>query len=89
MEADTDFRNNSLSLVNKITKLLERLVDYRNIKPGDEHRNQKLSCIVNLMVDLYETRLSCGLFTCFVEFLQRDRPSQRIHPLHTQAVCYP
>eukprot|EP00800_Vazella_pourtalesii_P012913 TRINITY_DN3023_c0_g1_i4.p1 TRINITY_DN3023_c0_g1~~TRINITY_DN3023_c0_g1_i4.p1 ORF type:complete len:841 (-),score=170.33 TRINITY_DN3023_c0_g1_i4:233-2755(-) len=49
LEADTDFRNNSLSLVNKITKLLERLVDYRNIKPGDEHRNQKLSCIVNLM----------------------------------------
>ncbi|KAI6650438.1 Dedicator of cytokinesis protein 3 isoform X2 [Oopsacas minuta] len=49
LEDDNDFSANSLSLVNKVTKLLERLVDFRNIQPGDEHRNQKLSCIVNLM----------------------------------------
>lgn len=32
-----------------VTKLLERLLDYRNVMQGDENRDKRMSCTVNLL----------------------------------------
>lgn len=35
--------------ISSVTKLLERLLDYRNVMQGDENRDKRMSCTVNLL----------------------------------------
>lgn len=35
--------------IKSVTKLLERLLDYRNVMQGDENRDKRMSCTVNLL----------------------------------------
>lgn len=35
--------------ISSVTNLLERLLDYRNVMQGDENRDKRMSCTVNLL----------------------------------------
>lgn len=35
--------------ISSVSKLLERLLDYRNVMQGDENRDKRMSCTVNLL----------------------------------------
>lgn len=35
--------------ISSVTRLLERLLDYRNVMQGDENRDKRMSCTVNLL----------------------------------------
>ncbi|GAB6029592.1 hypothetical protein CHUAL_005335 [Chamberlinius hualienensis] len=37
------------AFINSVTRLLERLLDYRNVMDGDENRDKRMSCTVNLL----------------------------------------
>lgn len=37
------------TFISSVTKLLERLLDYRNVMQGDENRDKRMSCTVNLL----------------------------------------
>lgn len=37
------------AFISSVTKLLERLLDYRNVMQGDENRDKRMSCTVNLL----------------------------------------
>lgn len=35
--------------ISSVTKLLERLLDYRSVMQGDENRDKRMTCTVNLL----------------------------------------
>ncbi|KAK2722906.1 dedicator of cytokinesis protein 3-like isoform X2 [Artemia franciscana] len=46
---DLSWRENCLSFVTSLTRLLERLLDYRMVLYGDENLNKQMSCTYNLL----------------------------------------
>ncbi|XP_076362645.1 dedicator of cytokinesis protein 3-like isoform X4 [Tachypleus tridentatus] len=46
---DPVWRKNGIAFINSITRLLERLLDYRNVMEGEENRDKRMSCTVNLL----------------------------------------
>lgn len=38
-----------VTFISSVTKLLERLLDYRNVMQGDENRDKRMTCTVNLL----------------------------------------
>ncbi|KAG8186361.1 hypothetical protein JTE90_026781 [Oedothorax gibbosus] len=47
--SDPVWKENGVAFINSITKLLERLLDYRNVMDGEENRDKRMSCTVNLL----------------------------------------
>lgn len=47
---DPNWRETGSAFINSVTRLLERLLDYRSVIQGDENRDKRMSCIVNLLV---------------------------------------
>ncbi|CAN8017065.1 unnamed protein product [Ixodes persulcatus] len=43
------WKENGVSFISSITRLLERLLDYRNVVEGAENRDKRMSCTVNLL----------------------------------------
>lgn len=43
------WRETGENFISSVTKLLERLLDYRNVMQGDENRDKRMSCTVNLL----------------------------------------
>lgn len=43
------WRDAGKAFISSVTKLLERLLDYRNVMQGDENRDKRMSCTVNLL----------------------------------------
>ncbi|CAG0893401.1 unnamed protein product, partial [Darwinula stevensoni] len=43
------WKKSGLEYVTSVTKLLERLLDYRNVNQGHENRDKRMSCIVSLL----------------------------------------
>ncbi|XP_064489712.1 dedicator of cytokinesis protein 3-like isoform X2 [Ornithodoros turicata] len=46
---DPVWKENGIAFINSITRLLERLLDYRNVLEGVENRDKRMSCTVNLL----------------------------------------
>lgn len=46
---DPVWKENGIAFINSITRLLERLLDYRNVMEGEENRDKRMSCTVNLL----------------------------------------
>nr|XP_020445048.1 dedicator of cytokinesis protein 3-like isoform X2 [Monopterus albus] len=44
------WRETGVSFVTSVTRLMERLLDYRDCMKGDETENKKIGCTVNLLV---------------------------------------
>ncbi|KTF73926.1 hypothetical protein cypCar_00040489 [Cyprinus carpio] len=49
------WRETGVSFVTSVTRLMERLLDYRDCMKGDETENKKIGCTVNLLVNLQNT----------------------------------
>ncbi|GFS76082.1 dedicator of cytokinesis protein 3 [Nephila pilipes] len=47
--SDPAWKENGIVFINSITRLLERLLDYRNVMEGEENRDKRMSCTVNLL----------------------------------------
>lgn len=43
------WRETGIIFVNSVTQLLERLLDYRSVMQGDENRDKRMTCTVNLL----------------------------------------
>ncbi|XP_028908593.1 dedicator of cytokinesis protein 3 isoform X1 [Ornithorhynchus anatinus] len=51
------WRETGISLVMSVTRLMERLLDYRECMKGDEAENKKIGCTVNLM-NFYKSEIN-------------------------------
>lgn len=46
---DPAWRESGAAFISSVTRLLERLLDYRSVMQGDENRDKRMSCTVNLL----------------------------------------
>lgn len=60
---DPAWKDSGTAFISSVTRLLERLLDYRSVIQGDENRDKRMSCTVNLLVSFH-------LKTCKYIFLQ-------------------
>lgn len=44
------WREAGAAFVGCVTRLLERLLDYRSVLQGEENRDKRMACTVNLLV---------------------------------------
>lgn len=72
MEAGTAF-------ILSVTRLLERLLDYRSVMQGDENRDKRMSCTVNLL-NFYKTEINRK--EMYLRYIYK------LFDLHTQAENY-
>ncbi|XP_034021811.1 dedicator of cytokinesis protein 3-like [Thalassophryne amazonica] len=56
MEQET-WRETGISFVTSVTRLMERLLDYRDCMKGDETENKKIGCTVNLL-NFYKSEIN-------------------------------
>jgi hypothetical protein len=49
---DPQWKETGSAFISSVTRLLERLLDYRSVIQGDENRDKRMSCTVNLLVSL-------------------------------------
>lgn len=49
MQEKPKWKDSATALIISITKLLELLLDYRSVMQGDENRDKRMSCTVNLL----------------------------------------
>lgn len=47
---DVTWQKHGKAFIGSITRLLERLLDYRNVMEGEENRDKRMSCTFNLLV---------------------------------------
>lgn len=47
---DPTWKESGAAFISSVTRLLERLLDYRSVIQGDENRDKRMSCTVNLLV---------------------------------------
>lgn len=45
------------AFITSVTRLLERLLDYRSVMQGDENRDKRMSCTVNLL-NFYQNEIN-------------------------------
>lgn len=43
------WRESGTAFISSVTRLLERLLDYRSVMQGDENRDKRMTCTVNLL----------------------------------------
>ncbi|XP_055588289.1 dedicator of cytokinesis protein 3 isoform X2 [Uranotaenia lowii] len=43
------WRESGIAFISSVTRLLERLLDYRSVMQGDENRDKRMTCTVNLL----------------------------------------
>lgn len=48
---DPAWKDSGSAFISSITRLLERLLDYRSVIQGDENREKRMSCTFNLLVN--------------------------------------
>lgn len=51
------WRETGITFINSVTQLLERLLDYRSVMQGDENRDKRMTCTVNLL-NFYKTEFN-------------------------------
>ncbi|KDR16623.1 Dedicator of cytokinesis protein 3, partial [Zootermopsis nevadensis] len=47
---DPAWKESGAAFISSVTRLLERLLDYRSVIQGDENRDKRMSCTVNLLL---------------------------------------
>lgn len=57
---DPTWKDSGTAFITSVTRLLERLLDYRSVIQGDENRDKRMSCTVNLLVRKYT--LNCSYY---------------------------
>lgn len=55
---DPAWKESGAAFISSVTRLLERLLDYRSVIQGDENRDKRMSCTVNLLVHIDMTIVS-------------------------------
>jgi hypothetical protein len=55
---DPAWKESGAAFISSVTRLLERLLDYRSVIQGDENRDKRMSCTVNLLVHIDVTMAS-------------------------------
>lgn len=70
---DVTWKANGTAFIVSITKLLERLLDYRNVMEGEENRDKRMSCTFNLLVNMQwiwsvQVPQPWLIFTCWIIF---------------------
>lgn len=50
---DPAWKDSGAAFISSVTRLLERLLDYRSVIQGDENRDKRMSCTFNLLVCYY------------------------------------
>lgn len=73
---DPAWKESGAAFISSITRLLERLLDYRNVIQGDENRDKRMSCTFNLL-NFYK-----------IEFNRKEmylRYIYKLHDLHLSA----
>ncbi|XP_014603723.1 PREDICTED: dedicator of cytokinesis protein 3 isoform X1 [Polistes canadensis] len=76
---DPTWKDSGTAFITSITRLLERLLDYRSVIQGDENRDKRMSCTVNLL-NFYKN-----------EFNRKEmylRYIYKLHDLHLAAENY-
>ncbi|XP_015108826.1 dedicator of cytokinesis protein 3 isoform X1 [Diachasma alloeum] len=76
---DPTWKDSGTAFITSVTRLLERLLDYRNVIQGDENRDKRMSCTVNLL-NFYKN-----------EFNRKEmylRYIYKLHDLHLAAENY-
>lgn len=76
---DPTWKESGAAFISSVTRLLERLLDYRSVIQGDENRDKRMSCTVNLL-NFYKN-----------EFKRKEmylRYIYKLHDLHLQADNY-
>ncbi|KAL1512882.1 hypothetical protein ABEB36_002392 [Hypothenemus hampei] len=76
---DPTWKESGAAFISSITRLLERLLDYRNVIQGDENRDKRMSCTFNLL-NFYKN-----------EFNRKEmylRYIYKLHDLHLSAENY-
>ncbi|XP_043596698.1 dedicator of cytokinesis protein 3 isoform X2 [Bombus pyrosoma] len=76
---DPTWKDSGTAFITSITRLLERLLDYRSVIQGDENRDKRMSCTVNLL-NFYKN-----------EFNRKEmylRYIYKLHDLHLVAENY-
>ncbi|KAF0301190.1 Dedicator of cytokinesis protein 3 [Amphibalanus amphitrite] len=73
------WRDAGVRFVLSVTRLLERLLDYRQVMEGDENRDKRMSCTVNLL-NFYKSEVNRS------EMYQRY--IYKLHDLHVSAENY-
>jgi dedicator of cytokinesis protein 3 len=59
---DPTWKESGAAFISSVTRLLERLLDYRSVIQGDENRDKRMSCTVNLLVYIYiDVTMICSL----------------------------
>lgn len=44
-----NWKDSGIAFIASVTRLLERLLDYRSVMQGEENRDKRMSCTVNLL----------------------------------------
>ncbi|OAD58785.1 Dedicator of cytokinesis protein 3 [Eufriesea mexicana] len=79
LSEDPAWKDSGTAFITSITRLLERLLDYRSVIQGDENRDKRMSCTVNLL-NFYKN-----------EFNRKEmylRYIYKLHDLHLAAENY-
>lgn len=48
-DEEPSWKEAGIVFISSVTRLLERLLDYRSVMQGDENRDKRMSCTVNLL----------------------------------------
>uniref|UniRef100_T1IUW7 Dedicator of cytokinesis protein 3 n=1 Tax=Strigamia maritima TaxID=126957 RepID=T1IUW7_STRMM len=73
------WKENGTAFINSVTRLLERLLDYRNVMEGDENRDKRMSCTVNLL-NFYKNEINRK--EMYIRYIYK------LHDLHLPAENY-
>ncbi|XKL62442.1 hypothetical protein PGB90_002275 [Kerria lacca] len=73
---DPNLRETGSAFINSVTRLLERLLDYRSVIHGDENRDKRMSCTVNLL-NFYKNEI--GRKEMYLRYIYK------LHDLHFPA----
>ncbi|XP_066902048.1 dedicator of cytokinesis protein 3 isoform X2 [Halyomorpha halys] len=76
---DPAWKETGWVFISSVTKLLERLLDYRSVIHGDDNRDKRMSCTVNLL-NFYKTEINRT--EMYVRYIYK------LHALHVSAENY-
>lgn len=49
VQSEPSWQESGMAFIQSVTRLLERLLDYRNVMEGDDNRDKRMTCTVNLL----------------------------------------
>ncbi|XP_042868283.1 dedicator of cytokinesis protein 3-like isoform X2 [Penaeus japonicus] len=76
---DPVWRESGTAFINSVTRLLERLLDYRSVMQGDENCDKRMSCTVNLL-NFYKNEINRQ--EMYIRYIYK------LHDLHLPAGNY-